>query len=141
MTDLAQRDPAASAPALALLACAVAIAGVAAVWAGASLILGGQCGFFAPLAALDAVLLLRLANWPAGPGRAALAGGVTLATIALGNYLLAAAHIGRAMGLRPVEAVGKMSLDLAWLHAQSNSGWAEGGWYLLALVLAWRLGR
>lgn len=126
---------------LALAACAVAIVGVAAVWAGVSLITRTQCAWMAPVAALDAALLLRLATMPAGRVRVALALAVTLLTIVGANFLVASAQIGVSMGLRPVEAVSRMSLELAALHAQSNNGWIEAGWYALALVLAWRCAR
>lgn len=126
---------------LALAACAVAIVGVAAVWAGVSLITRTQCAWMAPVAALDAALLLRLATMPAGRVRVALALAVTLLTIVGANFLVASAQIGVSMGLRPAEAVSRMSLELAALHAQSNNGWIEAGWYALALVLAWRCAR
>ncbi len=126
---------------LALAACAVAIVGVAAVWAGVSLITRTQCAWMAPVAALDAALLLRLATMPAGRVRVALALAVTLLTIVAANFLVASAQIGVSMGLRPVEAVSRMSLELAALHAQFNNGWIEAGWYALALVLAWRCAR
>jgi len=126
---------------LALAACAVAIVGVAAVWAGVSLITRTQCAWMALVAALDAALLLRLATMPAGRVRVALALAVTLLTIVGANFLVASAQIGVSMGLRPVEAVSRMSLELAALHAQSNNGWIEAGWYALALVLAWRCAR
>ena len=126
---------------LALAACAVAIVGVAAVWAGVSLITRTQCAWMAPVAALDAALLLRLATMPAGRVRVALALAVTLLTIVGANFLVASAQIGVSMGLRPVEAVSRMSLELAALHARSNNGWIEAGWYAMALVLAWRCAR
>lgn len=126
---------------LALAACVVAVIGVAAIWAGLSLITRGQCSWMAPVAALDAALLLRLASWPAGPSRIALALIVTASTVLAANFLVAAAQIGSAMGLRPVEAVSRMSVDLAALYARSNNGWIEAAWYALALVLAWRCAR
>lgn len=123
---------------LALAACAVAIVGVAAVWAGLSVIARSQCAWMGAVAALDAALLLRLASWPPGRSRVALALTVTVLTILAANFLVAAARIGVSMGLRPVEAVGRMSMELAALYAQSNTGWIEAAWYALALVLAWR---
>jgi hypothetical protein len=124
-----------------LLASAVAVLGVAAVWAGVAAMTGTQCGWMAPLAALDAALLLRLADWRAGRGRALVALVVTAATVIVGNALVATTLIGRAMGMRPFEAVSRMTLDLAWLHTWSNSGATEAAWYLLALALAWLAGR
>jgi hypothetical protein len=127
--------------ALGVLIGGVAIVGVAAIWAGVAAIVASPCAWVAPLAAADAAVLLRLANFPAGKSRAALALAITAATIVVGNALVATALIGRGMGLRPVHALGRMSPDLAWMYVQSNSGWAELAWYALAGVLAWRLGR
>lgn len=127
--------------ALALTACAVAVIGVAAVWGGLSLLLPGPCAWMAVIAALDAALLLRLAVWPPGPVRGALALAVTAATVAVAGHFVATAQIGRALGLRPFEALPRMSTDLALLYVQSNSGWVELVWVAVALVLAWRCAR
>ena len=126
---------------LALIACAVAVVGVAAIWAGISLITHGMSAWMAPFAALDAALLLRLASWPAGRARVTLALVATALTILCANYLVAAAQIGRALGLRPVESVPHMSIELAALYAQSNSGWFEGACYVVAALLAWVFAR
>lgn len=126
---------------LALTACVVAVIGVAAVWGGLSLLFPGPCAWMAVVAALDAALLLRLALWPPGPQRAAVAIAVTLATVAVAGYFVATAQIGRAIGLRPFEALPRMSAELALLYAQSNTGWAELLWVAAALVLAWRSAR
>jgi hypothetical protein len=123
---------------LAISACAVAVVGVAAVWTGVSMIVRGPCAWFAVLAALDAALLLRLANWPPGRSRVALALGVVALTVVCAAYFIATAQIGHAMGMRPYEALPLMSFDLASLYARSNVGWAEGLWLALALVVAWR---
>jgi glucan phosphoethanolaminetransferase (alkaline phosphatase superfamily) len=126
---------------LALTACIVAIFGIAAIWAGISAVTRSQCGWMAVIAALDAALLLRLAVWPPGSGRAAIALVVTLMTVLLANYFVAATQIGLSMGMRPVESVPRMSLELASLYASSNNGWVELLWLGLASAVAWRLGR
>jgi Mn2+/Fe2+ NRAMP family transporter len=126
---------------LALAACAVAIFGVAAIWAGASVLLQASAPWFAIVAALDAVLLLRLANWPRGASGAAVTVAVTLITILLAQYFVATAKIGVVMGLRPFESLPLMSFDLAWLYAQNNTGVFEWGCYAVALILAWAMAR
>jgi hypothetical protein len=126
---------------VASIAGVVAIVGIAAAWAGIAAITFSQCAWMAVVAALDAALLLRLANWPPGRARAMLAVAITAFTIVVGNALVATALIGRALGMRPYEALPGMSLELAALHARSNTGWIEGTWYVAALALAWRLGR
>ncbi len=124
-----------------LVAAAVAIAGVAAIWTGAALITRGNAGWMALVAALDAALLVRLAGYPRGSDRAVAATLITGATAVAAGFLLATARIGLAMGLRPADAVGRMSLDLAWLYVSSNAGLIELGWLLGALLLAWKIGR
>jgi hypothetical protein len=118
--------------AIALFAGIAAIAGVAAIWAGIAAITMGQTAWMAIVAALDAALLMRLAGWPGGRSRAALA---------LANALVATAQIGRAMGMRPYDALPAMSVELAALHARSNTGWVELVCYVVAMAIAWRLGR
>lgn len=126
---------------MALAACVVAIIGVGAVWAGVSLVTRNHAGWMSVVAALDAALLLRLAGWPAGRQRVALALAVTALTVVAANFLIATAQIGRAMGMRPFEAIPRMSSELAMLYASTNNGWAELIWVVLALLVAWRLAR
>jgi hypothetical protein len=127
--------------AIALFAGIAAIAGVAAIWAGIAAITMGQTAWMAIVAALDAALLMRLAGWPGGRSRAALALGITALTIVFANALVATALIGRAMGMRPYDALPAMSVELAALHARSNTGWVELVCYVVAMAIAWRLGR
>jgi hypothetical protein len=136
-----RRPPGLLVTVFAWLASLVAIAGIAAIWAGASLVTAGNVGWMALVAAADAALLLRLAGYPGGNDRALFAVIVTVSTAAFAGFLIATAKIGLAMGLRPVDAIGRMSLDLAWLFVESNAGWTELGWLAAACVLAWRLGR
>lgn len=128
----------ASTQALAYGACLFAIVGVAALWAGASLILGGLSSWIAVLAALDAALLLRLAGWPHGRTRVALALAVTGLTALVAGYFVATAQVGRVMGMRPYEALPRMSPELAWFYLQTQLGWAEAVWLALAGLVAWR---
>jgi hypothetical protein len=136
-----RKPPTLAATVLAWLTSLVAIAGVAAIWAGVSLATASNVGWMALVAGADAALLLRLAGYPAGVDRALMALIVTLATAAFGGFLIATSKIGLAMGLRPAEAIGRMSLDLAWLYVEANAGWTELGWLAAGCVLAWRLGR
>jgi hypothetical protein len=136
-----RRRPSAAVTVFAALVSVVAIAGVGAIWAGVSLIAGNNAGWMVLIAALDAALLLRLSGYPGGSNRAFFAVMITLATSAFAGYLIATARIGMAMGLRPADAIGRMSLELGWLYVESNSGWVELGWLAAACVLAWRVGR
>jgi hypothetical protein len=135
------RRPSAAITVFAALVSVVAIGGVGAIWAGVSLIVGSNAGWMALVAALDAALLLRLSGYPTSSERAFFAVMITLGTSACAGYLIATARIGMAMGLRPADAIGRMSLELGWLYVESNSGWVELGWLAGACLLAWRLGR
>jgi len=131
----------AAATVFSLFASMAAIAGVAAIWTGISLVTRSNAGWMAVVAAFDAALLLRLAGYRPGNDRALFALIVMLATTALAAFLIATTAIGLPMGLRPYHAVGRMSLELAWLFVQANSGWVELGWLGAASVLAWKAGR
>jgi len=118
-----------------------AVAGVAAIWCGLTVILGHPCGWMAVVAALDAALLMRLASFPQGRERAAFAITITLATVLAAAYLYATAHIGMLLGMRPAESVWKMSPSLAQLFVSANVGWVEYAWLAAAMFVAWRSSR
>jgi hypothetical protein len=94
---------------------ALGVAGFAAFWMLQALALKRQCAWLAPVAALDVVLLLRLAKWPAGASRAAWALLATAAAITAANVLIAAGQVGQQFGLRPWESALKMGPSYAWL--------------------------
>ncbi len=139
------RIPAAHAPALAqphpfaLPLLALGVAGFAALWVLATLALQrGQCAWLAPLAALDMLVLLRIARWPAGVARAAWALLATAAVILLANFGIAAAEMGRNMGLMPWASALKLGPNHAAILLQLANGPAEWAWYALALAgAAW----
>ena len=62
---------------------ALGAAGFAAAWMLLALLLGRQCAWLAPLAALDMALLLKIGKWPAGTTRAGWAVVATAARIRL----------------------------------------------------------
>lgn len=136
-----RRRPSAGIRLLALGAGVAATAGVAAVWMGVSVMLRDPSSWMAVVAALDAALLLRLASFPPGRERAAIAIGITFATVVFAGFLFATAHVGLLMGMRPSESVWKMSPGLALLYVQANTGFADYAWVLGALGVAWRAGR
>lgn len=116
-------------------------AGVAAAWALVALSLERQAAWMAVVAAIDAALLLRLARMPRGAGRAALAFAGTLVAIALANWWIAGAEIGRQVGLLPWYSIPRMGLDHLWtLLTLANQG-TELVWYGVALVIAAVSGR
>ena len=90
-------------------------AGFAAFWMLAALALDSLCAWLAPLAAVDMVLLLRMAKWPAGPARAAWAALATGGVVVVANFLIVAGQVGRSFGFRPWESALLIGRDYAWL--------------------------
>lgn len=126
---------------LLLLVSAAAIAGLSAVWAGAAVMLNGNASWMAVVAALDAALLLRLAGSRSGHRRALQALLITLLTVAVAAVLVASAKVGQGFGLRPAEALGRMSFELVVLYVQANVDWVDAVWLALGSALAWISGR
>jgi len=110
--------------------------GFAAAWVLVAFARDRQCSWMALLAALDAVFLLRLARVPAGRTRVLLAVAGTALTIALANWGIAAAQIGRAMGLLPWESLGKLGPFYAWTLASLANPPIDLWWLAASLVLA-----
>ena len=121
---------------LATLLLAAGCAGFAAAWVLVAFARDQQCSWMSLLAALDAVFLLRLGRMPAGGARTALAVTGTAVTIVLANWGIAAAQIGRAMGLLPWESLGKLGPFYAWTLANLANPPAELWWLAASLVLA-----
>ena len=121
---------------LATLLLAAGCTGFAAAWVLVAFARDQQCSWMALLAALDAVFLLRLARMPSGRARTALAVIGTGSTILLANWGIAAAQIGRSMGLLPWESLGKLGPFYAWTLANLANPPAELGWLAASLVLA-----
>lgn len=115
---------------------ALGAAGFAAFWVLLALLLGRQCAWLAPLAALDIALLQGLARWPHGSGRALAAALATALTVALANYMIAAGQIGMGFGLRPGESALLMGADYAWLLVTLANSRADLLWYAAGMALA-----
>ncbi|GGA86497.1 hypothetical protein GCM10011521_26240 [Arenimonas soli] len=125
-------------PALAWVA---GVLGMVALWTAVSLALRSPSGWLALVAALDMVLLLRLAAMPAGPARAWAAVAGTALAIALGYWFHAAITMGVMLGLQPVESALRLGPVLAGeLLRHTTSAW-DIAWAVLALPLAWKLAR
>jgi glucan phosphoethanolaminetransferase (alkaline phosphatase superfamily) len=126
---------------LPLLALAIGVLGMTAAWLALAVALQGPHGWLAPLAALDMALMLRLSAAPAGRVRAALAVLGTVAAIAVSYWMICATLMANLMGLSPLESALRMGPVLAGeLARHMTSGW-DIAWAVLAVVLAWRLGR
>jgi hypothetical protein len=126
---------------LPLLALVVGVFGMVAAWLAAYLQFRSVAGWLALVAALDMVLMLRLAAAPAGPLRAGLAVAATAIAIGLAYWMMAATQMALLLGLTPLESSQRLGPVLAGeLVRHATSGW-DIAWAGLALVLAWRLGR
>ncbi len=126
---------------LPLLALAIGILGMTAAWLALSMALRSPCGWLAPVAALDMVLMLKLSAAPAGRMRAALAVLGTAAALLASYWMIAATQMANLLGLTPLESAQRLGPVLAGeLTRHGTSGW-DIGFAALALVLAWRLGR
>jgi hypothetical protein len=123
-------------PWLAATLLAVGSFGFAAAWVLVAFARDRQCSWMAVLAAVDAALLLRLARMPAGGTRIALAVLATAATIGLANWGIAAAQIGRSIGMLPWESLTRLGKSYAWTLASLANTPADLAWLLAALVLA-----
>jgi len=112
-----------------------------AAWLALAMFLNSPSGWMAVVVALDMVLMLRLGAAPPGPSRAWLAVGAT-ATVTMASYwLVAAAQMGRMLGLSPLDSAQRLGPVLAGeLTRHATTGW-DAAWTILALLLAWRLGR
>jgi len=121
---------------LALALLAIGSFGFAAAWVLLAFAQNRQCSWMAMLAAIDAAILLRLARMRGGPERAVLAVIATAATIVLANWGIAAAQIGRSMGLLPWESLTKLGPFYAWTLATLANPPVDLLWLAAALVLA-----
>ncbi len=110
--------------------------GFAAAWVLLAFARDRQSSWMAILAALDAVFLLRMARMPRGWPRATLAVAATAFTIALANWGIAAAQIGRSMGLLPWESLTKLGPFYAWTLANLANPPIDLLWLATSLVLA-----
>jgi hypothetical protein len=71
-----------------------------------------------------------------GWNRAALAVASTVATIVLANWGIAAAQMGRVMGLLPWESMTRLGPSFAWTLANLANPPVDLLWLALALVVA-----
>lgn len=133
--------PSPSRPATALALALAGSIGIAAAWILVAQALGRQCSWMAPVAALDAVLLLRLGGCRPGAARAAWAVLATALAIALANWGIAAVEIGRMLGLTPWSSMGKLGLEHAWLLVRLANDSVDLAWLAAGLVVAAAWGR
>lgn len=132
MNDIAVRRARWLAPAL----LALGSLGCAAAWILLALASERQCSWMALLAGLDAAFLLRLGRMPRGRARVVLATAATAVAIALANWGIIAAQVGRTMGLLPWASATKLGPDYAWTLAGLANTPADLAWLGAGLLLA-----
>jgi len=100
------------------------------------MLLGNAAGWMALVAAVDAVLLLRLFGFPGGRSAALLAATATLATFVLANWMIAATVVGRMMGLPMLASAQRLGIDHAWTLTSMANGRAGFALLTLAVLVA-----
>ena len=125
------------APALAL----AGSIGIAAAWILVARATGHQSSWMAVVAALDAILLLRMGGFRPGAVRAAWAVACTLLAIALANWGIAADQVGRMLGLTPWGSMARLGPEYGWLLLRLANGAVDLAWMAAGLVVAAAWGR
>ena len=135
MAHSAERRARWLAPALlAPLLLVVGIAGCAAAWILLSLASGRQCSWMAVVAGLDAALLLRLSGVPRGHRRMLLALAAAFATITIASWGIAAAQVGRSVGVLPWLSALKLGPEVAGVLLGLANTPADWAWLAVGLL-------
>ena len=123
-------------PLTALVLLLVGSSGIAAAWVLFAFASDRQSSWIAVIAAVDAALLLRLGRMPGGWTRS-LCGvlGTTLA-IALANWGIVAAQMGKPMGLLPWESLFRLGPHFTWTLTTLVNDRVDLAWWGAALVVA-----
>ena len=129
-------DPDATPRWFALPLLALGMLGFVSAWVLAALFFERQCAWLAVVAAADMVLLLSIARWPPGTGRAALAFIATAVAIALANFGIAAGEVGQGFGLRPWESALMLGPDLAWTLLEMANSPLDLAFYAAGLLVS-----
>ncbi len=134
-------QPSPSRIALPALFAVLGILGMTAAWVILALMLDRQCAWMAALAAADIALLLRLGRAAPGLQRATVTLLATAFTIAIANWCIASTQIGMAMGFGLIDSAYRLGANYAWtLAGLANHAW-ELGWYAVAMLIAYWLGK
>ena len=130
-----QKFPAAGwlVPGVALL---VGVLGMSAVWVAVAVLSDRSCSWLALVAAIDMALLLRLTNAPVGVARSLAAMLATATTVALSQWMIAAAHLGFELGLEPMASALRLGKVLAWELSRLNLGAVDWIFLTASLPLA-----
>ena len=120
-------------PAIATVA---GVAGMVGAWVAVGALSGSSLSWLALVAALDVVLLLRLAHAPPGRGRVLVAVASTFVIVAAAQWLLAATRIGALVGLEPFASAARLGPALGWQVVKLSLGRVDWVLLLASLPLA-----
>ena len=115
--------------------------GIAALWVLVALYMDRMLSAFAFVAALDMILMVRLARLPRGLTRGMVAAGGTLLAILIANGWLLAARVGLLLGMMPWEGITLMGPGFAWTLAQLANDGRDLAIYIAAIAMASWFGR
>ena len=123
-------------PLTALILLLIGSSGIAAAWILFSFGSGRQSSWIAVVAALDAAVLLRLGRMPGGWLRSMLGFCGTAMAIAMANWGIVAAQLGREMGLLPWESLFRLGPHFTWTLTTLVNDRVDLAWLGAALVVA-----
>ena len=112
------------------------VLGTDAVWVALSVATGSPCSWMALVAAIDIVLLLRLAGAPPGIGRMLAAVLATAIAVALAQWLTVATHLGILLGLQPLDSALRLGPVLARQFLLLSLDAGDLAWMAASLPLA-----
>jgi hypothetical protein len=95
-----------------------------------------QASWIAVIAAVDAALLLRLGRMPGGWMRSLCGTFGTALAIALANWGIVAAQMGKPMGLLPWESLFRLGPHFTWTLTTLVNDRVDLAWWGAALVVA-----
>ena len=123
-------------PPAALILLLIGSSGIAAAWVLFSFASGQQSSWIAVIAAIDATLLLRLGRMPGGWLRSSFGVAGTALAIAMANWGIVAAQVGREMGLLPWESMFRLGPQFTWMLTMLVNDRVDLAWWAAALVVA-----
>lgn len=115
------------------------------VFAGSWLVVAAACNgrasWMTLIAPFNAIAWLRMAGTRPGSARVLLAAFSTAASIAFGEWLVAALPIAGLMNQSPLESAQRMGADFGWMLIRLGNTSLDWGLVVIALLLATRYGR
>lgn len=124
-----------------VLFAAIGVLGATAIWVILALIRDRQCAWMAVVAAVDIAFMLRLSRSAPGAHRALIATLATAITIVIANWCIASTQMGLALGFGVVDSALRLGSHFAWTLTELANRGVEWAWYVVALPVAYGLGK